>query len=174
MALIKCPECGKEISDKAPTCINCGCPIEKDNVNHAVLFKGFQNASARESNSSYVQTFLNQKLGIDLATIQNIMNNPPQVILNGLTEENAIWIVNQLRTYKCILEVTKSKCSFSSTNNEVVSDAVIGKTIIRCPRCGSQNFTTGQRGYNIVFGFWGSGQTVNRCGNCGCTWHPNN
>lgn len=27
MALIKCPECGKEISDKAPQCIHCGCPI---------------------------------------------------------------------------------------------------------------------------------------------------
>lgn len=27
MALIKCPECGKEISDKALTCPNCGTPI---------------------------------------------------------------------------------------------------------------------------------------------------
>lgn len=27
MALIKCPECGKEISDQAITCPNCGCPI---------------------------------------------------------------------------------------------------------------------------------------------------
>ena len=27
MALIKCPECGKEISDKATSCPNCGCPI---------------------------------------------------------------------------------------------------------------------------------------------------
>ena len=27
MALIKCPECGKEISDRAPMCIQCGCPI---------------------------------------------------------------------------------------------------------------------------------------------------
>jgi hypothetical protein len=27
MALIKCPECGKEISDKASACPNCGCPI---------------------------------------------------------------------------------------------------------------------------------------------------
>lgn len=26
MALIKCPECGKEISDKAEACPNCGCP----------------------------------------------------------------------------------------------------------------------------------------------------
>lgn len=29
MALIKCSECGKEISDKANACMNCGCPIEK-------------------------------------------------------------------------------------------------------------------------------------------------
>lgn len=27
MALIKCPECGKEISDKAPACIQCGFPL---------------------------------------------------------------------------------------------------------------------------------------------------
>lgn len=27
MALIKCPDCGKEISDKAPVCPNCGRPI---------------------------------------------------------------------------------------------------------------------------------------------------
>lgn len=29
MALIKCPECGNEISDKAKACIHCGCPIEE-------------------------------------------------------------------------------------------------------------------------------------------------
>ena len=30
MALIKCPDCGKEISDKATACIHCGCPIEEN------------------------------------------------------------------------------------------------------------------------------------------------
>lgn len=28
MALIKCAECGKEFSDRADACPNCGCPIE--------------------------------------------------------------------------------------------------------------------------------------------------
>lgn len=32
MALIKCPECGKEISDKAASCPNCGFPITQGNV----------------------------------------------------------------------------------------------------------------------------------------------
>jgi len=27
MAMIECPECKKQISDQAPTCINCGVPI---------------------------------------------------------------------------------------------------------------------------------------------------
>jgi hypothetical protein len=29
MALIQCPECGKEFSDKAAACPNCGCPTEE-------------------------------------------------------------------------------------------------------------------------------------------------
>lgn len=29
MAIIKCPECGKEISDKADRCISCGYPIQQ-------------------------------------------------------------------------------------------------------------------------------------------------
>lgn len=28
MAMIKCPECGKDVSDLAKSCPNCGCPIE--------------------------------------------------------------------------------------------------------------------------------------------------
>jgi len=29
MALIQCPDCGKEISDQAPACLNCGRPVNK-------------------------------------------------------------------------------------------------------------------------------------------------
>ena len=33
MALIKCPECGNEISDTAEQCIHCGYRIKKDENN---------------------------------------------------------------------------------------------------------------------------------------------
>ena len=33
MALIKCKECGKEISDTANKCIHCGCPLHNENNN---------------------------------------------------------------------------------------------------------------------------------------------
>lgn len=44
--------------------------------------------------------------------------------------------------------------------------------ILRCPKCGSTAVSTGARGFSIVTGFLGSGQTVNRCGNCGHKWKP--
>lgn len=42
-----------------------------------------------------------------------------------------------------------------------------------CPKCGSTNVSTGQRGYSIMTGFLGSGRTMNRCGGCGYKWYPN-
>ncbi len=37
MALIKCPECGTAVSDRAPTCPNCGCPLKGDDAGIARL-----------------------------------------------------------------------------------------------------------------------------------------
>ena len=49
MALIKCPECGKEISERAQSCLNCGCPIQakKETVDektdaNCVLIHGYE------------------------------------------------------------------------------------------------------------------------------------
>ncbi len=39
MALIKCPECGKEISDKAAACPNCGCPVAEMTTSGTVRIK---------------------------------------------------------------------------------------------------------------------------------------
>ena len=46
------------------------------------------------------------------------------------------------------------------------------KNVIYCPRCGSTQITTGQRGYSFLTGFLGSNKAVNRCAKCGHTWEP--
>ena len=33
MALIKCPTCGEEISDKAVQCVHCGATLKEENQN---------------------------------------------------------------------------------------------------------------------------------------------
>jgi len=30
MALLKCPDCGREVSDKAAACPGCGCPVDAE------------------------------------------------------------------------------------------------------------------------------------------------
>ena len=55
MAMIKCPECGNMVSDKAPTCIYCGTPLQ---VNKSVKIKiprfatGMMNQKASEEELS--------------------------------------------------------------------------------------------------------------------------
>lgn len=39
MALIQCPECGREVSDKAEKCIHCGYPIQKQVVQGKAIFQ---------------------------------------------------------------------------------------------------------------------------------------
>ena len=46
------------------------------------------------------------------------------------------------------------------------------KNLPKCPRCGSTSITADQRGYSLVWGFIGSGNTVNRCSKCGYKWKP--
>ena len=38
MALIKCPECGKEISDKAENCPDCGYPLTQKKTRKVFVF----------------------------------------------------------------------------------------------------------------------------------------
>ena len=57
MALIKCPECGKEISDKAPACIHCGFPlslVEKQNEPNVTTLKddGIKESTVNDSPST--------------------------------------------------------------------------------------------------------------------------
>ncbi len=47
MALIKCDECGKQVSDKASACPHCGAPVEKEKTkNNNIVNNDKMNESA--------------------------------------------------------------------------------------------------------------------------------
>ena len=63
MALIQCPECGKEISDRAAACIHCGCPVsamkteaEKPAVNIAAMPETLKEFFDRSAAAQTVKT----------------------------------------------------------------------------------------------------------------------
>ena len=71
MALINCPECGKEISERAKSCPNCGCPIEaaqeqtseKTDSNY-VTIHGYEETFAVDTN---VKIYKNGELAGEVA-----------------------------------------------------------------------------------------------------------
>lgn len=201
MALIKCPDCGREVSSFADKCINCGYPINiKANTNKVDPIP-MSNASAGNalvdiifiSSSNYKQTTA------WLERINDKYNNPEfysnvdlyagrNILFLGFSKSSADWICNAAKDYgKCTLEICNSnetkECLISSRIGNLLShqnqiqnyqenlDKKKHEPIL-CPKCGSSHISTGQRGYSLIWGFIGSNKTVNRCAKCGHSWKP--
>ena len=73
MALIKCNECGKKISEKAKTCIHCGCPIEEIKIKEKVKSKKpFEELSKEEKQLVY-KKYRNKTDGKKLGLVIGLM-----------------------------------------------------------------------------------------------------
>ena len=72
MALIKCPECGRDISDKANACVHCGYPLSK----------AADNAEKKESNKELTQTVESQETLLPNKAKKTV-SNKTKVIIAG-------------------------------------------------------------------------------------------
>lgn len=65
MGMIKCTECGKEMSDKASVCPNCGCPIEDIKAKLGEI-EAEQEAKNKAKEAENVQRKLLQKQNVSV------------------------------------------------------------------------------------------------------------
>ena len=176
MTLIKCPECGNNISDKSQHCIHCGFPLQtiniKNNDLYEVIYKGFQNENIKNKNQAKFIGHIRKIKNIDLSQGLYLANNPPQVIEKGITKENAEWMKKSLLSYGCTIEISKCEDNSASENNDKLSLLSSNGGTVLCPKCGSNEVSTGQRGFSLITGFIGSGKTMNFCQACGYKWKP--
>ena len=75
-------------------------------------------------------------------------------------------------THLDIIEYELKMSQFRDRAKQIRLARIDEEERVKCPRCGSTNITTGQRGFKLTTGFIGSNKTVNRCGNCGYSWKP--
>lgn len=94
MALIKCPECGREISDKAPACPHCGYPLEKSNVNQEKIES---KDSELKQETSVPETIKSEKKKIPILPICIIAVIVVAIVAGGL-------YYNKVQTEKRIAE----------------------------------------------------------------------
>lgn len=172
MALIKCSECGKEISNKSLACIYCGCPldnvdIEKSEVRYDVILVKLAN----NCNKLKLIGHIRGATGLGLSEVKQKIDNLPQIIFKNMEYDSAKSAHNSLMDFGGLPEIIESKSINGYSKENDVFRNFNEKTII-CPHCGSVAVTTGQRGFSILTGFLGSNKTVNRCGKCGWSWKP--
>lgn len=146
MALIKCPECGKEISDKASACINCGYPLKQENI-------------CKINGTDH-----------DLSCILDMVNsgtNDVEIIQREI--QNTICDIHlSIQDYYRLANIIISTKTVPTEFNHAIAQP----NQVRCPKCGSTTISTGARGVNWTLGLIGASKTVNRCAKCGHTWTP--
>ena len=178
MAIVKCTECGHDVSTYADKCPNCGCPvavISKAITSDAGVFDVVLEDPG--TNKFEVIRFIREssspKKG--LAEGKNIVDNTSPVIAHAVGKECGLTIVSKLTKIGCTAVLKPSKESEEPKTEEerIKSTFLFEKDEpLKCPRCGSTAVTTTSRGYSLIWGFAGSNKTVNRCGKCGYTWKP--
>ena len=168
MALIKCPECGKEVSDKAKMCVFCGYPINDYNDNVPKLKRIVMPALTKENALKQVRVAVEiTGVGIDNARIFSEQKGPV-VVKDKITEDEASYLALKFKAAGIDVQIVDSDTPIDT----IFSQIPITEDKIHCPRCGSTEYHAGARGYSIWTGFLGSGQTVITCLKCGYKWKP--
>lgn len=146
MALIKCPECNREISDKSKVCIHCGYPLDDKNIN--CLINGV----------SYDLSFLLDD------TIPILVKGKQ---LHLLTKCDIKDCLDKAKIVAANKEIPKTM----SLKQQRISD----KNIPKCPTCNSTNIEkislTKKAVGGAIFGLFSSDvRKTMHCKNCGAKW----
>ena len=86
MALIHCPECGKEVSDQAAACIHCGYPLSKAREDRFALV-----LLSRDSDYAGIIRTVQERLQIDDYTAaKDLVDHVPALLRRDMTYEEAV------------------------------------------------------------------------------------
>lgn len=169
--LIKCPECGKEISSRSKACINCGFPL--DELKSDKLYKiTLLSTDPKELIESL--KLVQQYTNLELREVRDIVHNLPYELLKGLSFEECQDAQKRFEYIggKIQIDEDNESSDKNTTLEKMTFEPLKDKNKILCPKCHSSAISTGQRGFSLLTGFIGAGSTVNRCANCGYKWKP--
>lgn len=172
--LVTCPECGKQISDKSKQCVHCGFPLDfKEPTSYNIIYRGFPDNETQFKNQvRLIACLRNFNKDISLSEAKKIIDNPPQVIFENISQDNIKWMKETIDQFGCLVDIEDNHKYEESDINDKISPLAANGGNILCPRCASNQITTGQRGFSFLTGFFGLNKTVNRCAKCGHVWEP--
>lgn len=147
--LIKCPECGKEISDKSAHCIHCGFPI---------------------TNIAQTNICKIGNCGYDLSEeLQMVLDGVDKVKVVGKLRSKDLTLKEAVKMYSILNDTKSVPSNFEKEPEEV-------DTTPKCPTCQSTNLkkisALSKAGSVALWGVLAAGRTSKtwHCNNCGNEW----
>lgn len=134
MALIRCPECGKEISDKAASCIHCGCPLDNAMQEESVV-NVQPAASTNASLLSYVGNIFGQVMGTSKIYANKVKSHLVNFKTHPANVQRKIVVVGGI-TVICVIALLFgiiSQTTLSSEEKYVLAVAKDYKSMLKDP-----------------------------------------
>lgn len=181
MALIVCPECNREISDKSEICIHCGFPLKEYNEDFDIsLYKVVLNSYKNFWSSCIIAARIKTVIAPNLSEneIGKMLSHLPLVVKGALSIEDAKVLKKFFEDVGATVSIVEDE---DAAEQDTFMDTLDAKALsllnrdpnkIYCPKCGSTAIATTNRGFSLLTGFIGSGKPVNVCQNCGTRWKP--
>lgn len=150
MSLIHCPECSKEISNKAITCPNCGFPLNNMNGNNVNVLcninekiYNLDEALQLSLNGKYKEAFISISKKTNLS-IKNCLNILEQIkVLDEVPETYTI------KEYTKNEEKEAGVIIFSMKDNKTKQS----NAPVTCPKCGCTEVVPLRRKFSLLTGF---------------------
>lgn len=160
MSLVKCPECSKEISDKASICPNCGYPFSnsENNDNDCIIKVNntiYYAKKIYEAVSDYKNKIIDYNKSCQIVCLEIMEFNLSVKSMNELVHQ--------------IFETGEVPKEF---NGQTQEEYIREQNTVRCPKCRSTAIVTTTKGFSLLTGFVGSGKPMNVCQKCGYKWKP--
>ena len=186
MALIKCIECGKEISSFAPACPHCGCPADiQNNEQHvaerqerAAFWDDVYDLVVNKDDLAGAAGLIRKETGITLDEIAKIsfyIRKNKAFPDNLPKTKGELWQEKHPDT-KPKFAVCKSCRKQISTHTEVCPHCGNQTGVHVCPKCNSINTETisgaSKASSLMLFGVFAANKVVSkyRCRDCGHKW----
>ncbi len=171
MALIQCPECGKEVSDQAKVCIHCGFPLEREQPKDICIIDGLP-----FDFSEMLDIYRNRSRTQSVRSFNEMMDKIQTALGKDRDKQLRVYLLRHITDHGtvppeiCRKDIPRQDPREALTMGEKWMELDSGGPL-RCPRCGSWETRQIQKS-SVLWNFFGAGAPKNVCVKCGHKFRP--
>lgn len=171
MALITCPECGKEISDQASNCVHCGYPLSENPAAICVIdglpvdFSEMLSIYHNQGRTRSIASFNERMKKIELRLGRDKHKQLRVYLLHYITDHGTV--PPEIHRDQIPRQNPRDALTIGELWMELDSSGELC-----CPRCGSRQVQKLEGNTSVLWNFLNTGAPRNVCTKCGHKFRP--